>query len=133
MEESSRSLGFAHDFVLLLSFYPFSFAHKTLLAFSTFSLQSFTCKIYTSSHGMASDDEKRREYDIHRKHHHVRLKTFTPFMCHAEYLLKFHENLLSQLLSREMKTFYTTSHNFLQINNCTINLLIFIFKKICCV
>jgi hypothetical protein len=47
--ESSRSLGFAHDFVLLLSFYPFSFAQNFVGIFN-FSLKVSLAK-YTSSHG----------------------------------------------------------------------------------
>lgn len=67
------------------------------------------------------------ENTTYRKHHHVRLKTFTPFMCHAEYLLKFHENLYIFFFYFTL-LFMETTYN-LQINNCTINSLIFIFKK----
>lgn len=63
-----RSLGTAHDFMLLLSFS----AEQTSLAKLSRSSEAFAWLRVTPS------DEKR-----HEEHHHARLKSFTRSVCHS--------------------------------------------------
>lgn len=143
--KSSRSLGFAHDFVLLLSFQLsfFQLLHqsKTLLAFWTFSLSSpGWLKVFT----FCSHNTHDREYFSwtsfelrcvwwrrHGKHHHVRLKTFTSFMCHAVKLLTYEFFIISQaLLNYTVRAWQRGEMNPDDLSSCLLPWFFFFFFHI---